>query len=128
MGLPMHELLHRARRNGNRKGQYAGSVGINSDRVVDKLEDHVRPGRRSRIRRQVRALLELLAESSWSVSSGMKSGGLGGGGRPPDENLHITLSVQGKGGYHLQLDRREHVWRITGKGIPEIDPWEPPGI
>lgn len=127
MGRPFHQLIHAARRNGNRKGQYPGSEGVNSDQVVDWLAAAVDRTSRSRVRRQAKVLLEFMADGLWRVSSGLKSGGIGDRWRGPDPSVHATVTFGRGRSYHLKLDASRHLWRITGPGIPAIHPWAAPG-
>ncbi|OQX75759.1 MAG: hypothetical protein B6D61_09835 [Bacteroidetes bacterium 4484_249] len=66
-----------------------------------------------------------MTENKWRVSAGPHQGGHGDR-KGNDKTMHITLTVYAKNernSYHLRLDRKGHLFQITGKGMPETKPW-----
>ena len=120
-------LIHAAIQNGSSSGQFAvAGKTINVATVVEMLESGAGRTRHPAIRAGSRQLLERMACTPWRVSAGPHTGGHGGGGFKPDENMHITVSVGGRG-YHIRLDKRGIPWWIVGVGIQAVAPWIGPG-
>ena len=89
--------------------------GANENRVIDLLEKHSRKD--NQVGQQAQALVDHLgnAPRGWKVVSGVKKGGLGGNGNPPDMRQHITLDT----GHHLRFNNKGQLMEITGDHIPE---------
>ncbi|HEX6810289.1 MAG TPA: hypothetical protein VF384_01585 [Planctomycetota bacterium] len=114
-----HQVIDAARKNGS---------GAGRDRWFEEIIGCSDRGRHFGVRRAANDLLHLLASSHWWISSGPKIGGLGGGGRPPDMTMHVTLAIQGDRQYHLRLDARGHVFEIVRGGDRSTSrPWLAPG-
>jgi hypothetical protein len=73
---------------------------INKARLVDLLASHTTS--RGDLGRRCKELLEQMEENDWRIAAGIHSGGIGGGGRNPDERQHITLTVN-RQNYHLRF-------------------------
>jgi hypothetical protein len=67
-----------------------------------------------------------MAATNWTLAAGPHRGGFGGQHGGADRNQHITLIVAG-GGYHLRLDKKGHIFAITGPGMKVFYPWASPG-
>jgi len=121
--------LYAARRNGHGSHQYVapGSRPINADRVVVLLAGADHASAHVGVRRAANILLSAMATGPWRVTAGPHKGGLGGKTYSVDDNLHVTVSVKGKG-YHLRLRRSHELRRVTGDdGAELVPPWIGPG-
>jgi len=117
--MAQHQVIAAARSNAR---------GAGAERWLLELVACAEPGRHFGVRRAANALLQVLANAQWWVSSGSKRGGLGGGGRPPDMTMHVTLAVYGDRQYHLRLDAGGHVFEIHRGGDETTErPWLAPG-
>lgn len=117
-----HEAVHRARVNGRHSGHVPGATPINSDQVVDLLVAAAEPGRHFAVRRNANALLEDMARAPWRVSAGIHEGGRG-----DDWTRHVTVSFGPGRSFHLRLDRRNHLFQVSGPGLVDFAPWASPG-
>ena len=116
-----------ARRNGQASGQFAiRGQTLNVARAVELIERGAQGGRHPAIKNACKLILSRMAQSNWRVAAGPHAGGHGGGGRGPDQNMHVTLRVAGRS-YHVQLDQSGHPWRVTGPDIVGPAPWNAPG-
>jgi hypothetical protein len=77
-----------------------------------------RPGE---LGRKATNLHNLMNQKDWEIKAGLHSGGLGGAGRPPDKNPHITIRV-GKHQYHLGCKRsnKGQLFIVSITGGPAI--------
>jgi hypothetical protein len=69
-------------------------ANINGERFVDAMLDAC-TGRGPHVR-HIKDVADLMGRHRWSITAGLHAGGLGGGGRAPDPNPHITLSIEGQ--------------------------------
>ncbi|KAB8315763.1 hypothetical protein SD81_030920 [Tolypothrix campylonemoides VB511288] len=73
---------------------------INKNKVTKLLMNTTNSGNKE-LSRKAKFLLTEMSRRNWQVLAGGHSGGLGGKGRPADQNPHITLQV-GNVTYHLR--------------------------
>lgn len=110
MGVPSHELVNRARKNGRMSGQMA------NEELLYLLCHHVSGG--AETARTV--LLGKMAERSWRILLGLHTS--------TDRNEHITLECD-RVCYHLQVDNVGVIYRIT-PGVGQVlgnEPSSAPG-
>ena len=125
MGSPIGELCYLAKQNGRSGGQYHTGKVITVREVVEALEKGAKPDRHPAIKKGARTLLEKMARQTWKIVAAPHKGGTGGKGRQPDKVTHVTVQLNGN--YHLRMDKRGHLFEITGPGINTIKPWIAPG-
>lgn len=118
--------IHQARENGTGCGQWtpAPRQTTTVDEVVNLVADAT--DGHPQVRYAAKDLLSKMARSSWKILGAKHKGGLGGSGprneeRAADEHSHITITVKGTT-YHLRLDSRGHLFRITGSESYETIP------
>lgn len=125
--MPHHQTIFNARKNGSGSRQYVDGKAVNVDGILNLLVNGSQPTRHPAIRRASSSLIEKMAEASWRISAGPHKGGREGD-RGADSTNHITVSFGPGRSYHLRLDRKGHLFQITGPGIPsETQPWQAPG-
>lgn len=76
------------------------------------------------VKRSAKKLIELIVNGKYSTLEAHTVGSI-------DKNMHYTIRISGRGGFHLQIDAKKQIWRITNStGNPisgDQQPWSPPG-
>jgi hypothetical protein len=119
-----HQTIWKARQNG--RSSFVYGERVNANEVVDLLVESSKHSRHPAVRRNANRMLEEMAQGEWRVGAGVHKGGFGGNGQPPDMNRHLTIRT-GRGGYHLRVDARGHLFEMTGRGMDRTPPWASPG-
>lgn len=118
--------VFRAIKNGRISGKFYGEK-VSVKKIVTLLENASKAGRHFAVKYHARALLKRMAAVRWGILAGRHINGRGGERRAPDGTWHYTIYV-GRRRYHLRLDKRGHIFDITGGNLPEFAPWAKPGI
>jgi hypothetical protein len=120
-----NETIRLAEKNGSLAANYFGPIVTIAD-VVSRLADCCNPSRHAAVKYNAPVLLNRMAGSNWILAAGPHAGGFGGRHAGADQNSHITIMLGG-GGYHLRLDKKGHIFSITGPGMKVFFPWASPG-
>ena len=91
---------------------------LSSDKLIALLEGRVAAGARAARNKLVKELAANRHKNLRAHTKGSRDG-----------TMHYTVFVRGKG-YHLQVDRRGVIFRITDKSAASItgqEPWVRPG-